>query len=107
MAYSAYTKHLEERKYQRLVDHDEIQLAMSHPDSFQHLGGTKYKFFKYLNGRTVVVVANTAAKPWVVITTWTKPGSYSAESTDPFLQRLGMSLLKKLVNLFSGNKRSH
>ncbi|OGD79046.1 hypothetical protein A2368_00695 [Candidatus Collierbacteria bacterium RIFOXYB1_FULL_49_13] len=110
MSHIAHTHHLEERSAQRSIHPAEVDQTLKFPDHREHLGGPKYKFFKYLNGRTIVVIANTATKPWVVLTTWSKPGSFQPRkrpgwnTVDRFVWETLKGIVRFLYHLFH---RSH
>lgn len=102
MSYIAHTHHVQERASQRSISSQEVDQTLRYPDYRQHIAGSKYKFFKYLNGRTIVVVANSATKPLVVVTTWSKPGKYSPRKNQGWgsVDRFVWNVLKRTVSFF-------
>lgn len=67
-----WTKHVEQRSLQRGVGANEVWSTLRHPDRTEKLSGDKYKFYKQIYDKKIVIVAVTKGNQWVILTTWVK-----------------------------------
>lgn len=99
-----WTKHVRERAYQRGIRENDVWLALRSPDRSEKIELGKYKFYKKIDGRDVVLVAVPQGHQWVILTTWVRDRGEKRQyyatlsrgySRDP-LTKFILGLLKRL-----------
>lgn len=83
-----WTKHIQERSQHRGISYNDVWLTLRSPDKTISQSGNKYKFFKNISGKEVVLVAAPQGSQWVILTTWVKD---KASSHSHYTSRFGFS----------------
>ena len=110
-----WTKHVEERSYQRGITSNEVWSTLRFPDQTESSRDGSYKFYKNLNGRLVCIVAKQQGSQWIIITTYTKETSsgaykrygHSGSSQQPLIQKAVFALVVKFGRLLSRLFQKH
>lgn len=89
-----WTNHVEERLRQRGISRDEAWETIRYPDKTEKLASDKWKFFKQLHGKNIVIVAAIDQGQYVIVTSWVKD---FAASQQWHKQRSRMSTADKAV----------